>query len=246
MSEIKSYDVKPEIVAAAHIKQADYQALYRRSIEQPEQFWEEQAEQFLDWSQPWHTVLDFDYPKGHIRWFEGGKLNVSVNCLDRHLAQRGEQIAIIWEGDNPGHDQKITYKQLHQQVCKFANVLKAQGVQKGDRVCIYLPMIAEAATVMLACTRIGAVHSVVFGGFSAEALKDRILDADCKVVVCADEGKRGGKTIPLKANVDQALTECPGVDKVIVINNSGNPILKGNSGTNAVQINLLTGTVKVE
>ncbi|ESS72567.1 acetyl-coenzyme A synthetase AcsA [Methyloglobulus morosus KoM1] len=224
MSESKLYRVKPEIAASAYIKQPDYQALYRRSVEQPEQFWAEQAEQFLDWSQPWQTVWEYDYPKGHIRWFEGGKLNVSVNCLDRHLAQRGDQVAIIWEGDNPEHDKKITYKALHQQVCQFANVLKVQGVQKGDRVCIYLPMVAEAATVMLACTRIGAVHSVVFGGFSAEALKDRILDADCKVVVCADEGKRGGKTIPIKANVDEAINNCPCVEKVIVIKNSGNPV----------------------
>ncbi|MEQ1543594.1 acetate--CoA ligase [Methyloglobulus sp.] len=224
MSEIKIYPVKPEIAATAHINQAEYQALYRRSIEEPEQFWAEQAEKFLDWSQPWHKVMDFDYPKGYIRWFEGGKLNVSVNCLDRHLAQRGDQVAIIWEGDNPEHDKKITYKQLHQQVCKFANVLKNQGVKKGDRVCIYLPMIAEAATVMLACTRIGAVHSVVFGGFSAEALKDRILDADCKVVVCADEGYRGGKVVPIKANVDQAIAHCPGVNKVIVIKNTANPV----------------------
>lgn len=224
MSEIKIYPVKPEIAATAHINQAEYQALYRRSIEEPEKFWAEQAEKFLDWSQPWHTVMDFDYPKGYIRWFEGGKLNVSVNCLDRHLAQRGDQTAIIWEGDNPEHDKKITYKELHQQVCKFANVLKTLGVKKGDRVCIYLPMIAEAATVMLACTRIGAVHSVVFGGFSAEALKDRILDADCKVVVCADEGYRGGKVVPIKANVDQAITHCPGVAKVIVIKNTANPV----------------------
>jgi acetyl-CoA synthetase len=224
MSEVKVYDVKPEIAATAHIKQADYQLLYQRSVDQPEQFWAEQAETFLDWSKPWHTVMEYDYPKGHIRWFEGGKLNVSVNCLDRHLAKRGDQVAIIWEGDNPGHDLKITYNELHEQVCKFANVLKAQGIKKGDRVCIYLPMIAEAATVMLACTRIGAVHSVVFGGFSAEALKDRILDANCKVVVCADEGYRGGKVIPIKVNVDQALIECPGVEKVIVIKNSGNNV----------------------
>ncbi len=224
MSEAKVYAVKPEVAASAHINQADYQALYRRSIEEPEQFWTEQAEKFLDWSQPWHTVMDFDYPKGYIRWFEGGKLNVSVNCLDRHLAQRGDQVAIIWEGDNPQHHKKITYKELHRQVCKFANVLKAQGVKKGDRVCIYLPMIAEAATVMLACARIGAVHSVVFGGFSAEALKDRILDADCKVVVCADEGYRGGKVVPIKANVDQAIAHCPGVNKAIVIKNTANPV----------------------
>jgi acetyl-CoA synthetase len=224
MSESKVYPVKPEIAATSHINQVQYQAFYRRSIEEPEQFWAEQADKFLDWSQSWHTVMEYDYPKGYIRWFESGKLNVSVNCLDRHLAQRGDQVAIIWEGDNPEHDQKITYKKLHQQVCKFANVLKAQGVKKGDRVCIYLPMIAEAATVMLACARIGAVHSVVFGGFSAEALKDRILDADCKFVVCADQGFRGGKTTPIKANVDLALMNCPNVDKVIVIKNSGNPV----------------------
>ena len=224
MSETKIYDVKPEIAASAHINQAKYHAMYRQSIEHPEQFWAEQAELFLDWSQPWHTVIDYDYPKGYIRWFEGGKLNVSVNCLDRHLAQRGDQVAIIWEGDHPDHDLKITYKELHRDVCKFANVLKAQGVKKGDRVCIYMPMIAEAATVMLACTRIGAVHSVVFGGFSAEALKDRILDADCKLVVCADEGYRGGKAVPLKANVDLALNECPGVQNVIVIKHSANAV----------------------
>jgi acetyl-CoA synthetase len=166
--------------------------------------------------------MDYDYPKGYIRWFEGGKLNVSVNCIDRHLETRGDQVAIIWEGDNPANDKKITYRQLHEQVCKFANVLKTQGVKKGDRVCIYLPMISEAATVMLACTRIGAVHSIVFGGFSAEALKDRILDSDCRYVVCADEGYRGGKTVPIKANVDQAAVSCPRLEKVIVIKNSGN------------------------
>lgn len=224
MSEAKLYSVKPEIAATAHINQAEYQALYRRSIEEPEQFWAERATKFLDWSQPWHTVMAYDYAKGFIRWFEGGKLNVSVNCLDRHLALRGDQVAIIWEGDNPEHDQKITYRQLHQQVCKFANVLKSLGLKKGDRVCIYLPMIAEAATVMLACTRIGAVHSVVFGGFSAEALKDRILDSDCKFVVCADEGYRGGKVISIKANVDQALKHCPGVEKVIVVKNTANSV----------------------
>jgi acetyl-CoA synthetase len=224
MSESKIYPVNPTIAATAHINQAEYQALYRRSIDEPEQFWAEQAELFLDWSQPWHKVMDFDYPKGYIRWFEGGKLNVSVNCLDRHLEKRGDQVAIIWEGDQCDHDKKITYKELHTEVCKFANVLKNLGAKKGDRVCIYLPMIAEAAAVMLACTRIGAVHSVVFGGFSAESLKDRILDCDCKFVVCADESKRGGKLVPIKANVDVALTHCPNVDKVIVIKNSGNPV----------------------
>ncbi|MDD1626643.1 MAG: acetate--CoA ligase, partial [Methylococcaceae bacterium] len=208
----------------AHITAETYKAMYQRSIEKPEAFWAEQAEQFLVWSKRWDTVMDYDYPKGYIRWFEGGKLNVSVNCIDRHLEARGDQIAIIWEGDNPAHDKKITYRQLHEDVCKFANVLKMQGVKKGDRVCIYLPMISEAATVMLACTRIGAVHSIVFGGFSADALKDRILDSDCNYVVCADEGYRGGKTLPIKANVDQAAASCPRLKKVIVIKNTSNPI----------------------
>jgi len=224
MSDLKIYDIKPEIAANAHITAASYKTLYQRSIAEPEAFWAEQAEQFLDWSKRWDKVMDCDFLTGHIRWFEGGKLNVSVNCLDRHLATRGDQVAIIWEGDNPAQDKKITYRQLHEQVCKFANVLKAQGVKKGDRVCIYLPMISEAATVMLACTRIGAVHSIVFGGFSAEALKDRILDADCRFLVCADEGYRGGKVLPIKANADKAAAACPRLEKVIVIKNTGNPV----------------------
>ncbi|MFZ2169903.1 MAG: acetate--CoA ligase [Methylococcaceae bacterium] len=224
MSDVKIYDVNPDIAAQAHINAETYKKMYQRSIDEPEAFWAEQAEQFLLWSRRWDTVMDYDYPKGYIRWFEGGKLNVSVNCIDRHLETRADQVAIIWEGDNPAHDKKITYRQLHEQVCKFANVLKTQGVNKGDRICIYLPMIAEAAAVMLACTRIGAVHSIVFGGFSAEALKDRILDSDCNYVVCADEGYRGGKTIPIKANVDKAAAFCTGLEKVIVIKNSGNPV----------------------
>ena len=224
MSNVKVYDVKPEIAASAHINAESYRTLYKQSVEQPEVFWAEQAQQFLTWNKPWHTVMNYDYPTGFIRWFEGATLNVSVNCIDRHLETRAEQVAIIWEGDNPTHDKKITYRQLHEDVCKFANVLKAQGVKKGDRVCIYLPMISEAASVMLACTRIGAVHSVVFGGFSAEALKDRILDSDCHYVVCADEGYRGGKTIAIKANVDLAAASCPQLKKVIVIKNTGNPV----------------------
>lgn len=224
MSEEKIYPVKKEIAESAHITADTYQTLYQQSITDPGKFWSEQAKQFLDWSKPWDTTLSFDYPKGEINWFKGGKLNVSVNCLDRHLTSRGDQTAIIWEGDDPGNDKKITYKELHQQVCKFANVLKSQGVKKGDRVCIYLPMIAEAATVILACTRIGAVHSIVFGGFSAEALKDRILDADCKFLICADEGYRGGKTIPIKKTADTAAEACPNLQKMIVIQNSGNTV----------------------
>jgi acetyl-CoA synthetase len=224
MSNVKVYDVKPELAASAHINGESYRTLYKQSLEQPEVFWAEQAQQFLTWNKPWHTVMNYDYASGFIRWFEGATLNVSVNCIDRHLETRAEQVAIIWEGDDPAHDKKITYRQLHDEVCKFANVLKAQGVKKGDRICIYLPMISQAASVMLACTRIGAVHSVVFGGFSAEALKDRILDSDCHYVVCADEGYRGGKTIAIKANVDLAAASCPQLKKVIVIKNTGNPV----------------------
>ncbi len=224
MSEEKIYPVPQAIAQHAHIDKARYQAMYQQSIDDPENFWSEQANEFLDWIKPWDKTLDYDFPSGKIRWFEGGQLNVSVNCLDRHLESRGDQIAIIWEGDDPDQDQKITYRELHQQVCRFANVLKAQGVKKGDRVCIYLPMLAEAATVILACTRIGAVHSIVFGGFSADALKDRILDAECKILICADEGYRGGKTTPSKINADQAAEHCPCLEKVIVIQNTGNDI----------------------
>ncbi len=224
MSEHHLYPVKPAIAANAHITPDSYQRLYQQSIAQPEIFWAEQAASFLQWQKPWDKVMAFDYPTAYIRWFEGGKLNVSVNCVDRHLPTRGEQTAIIWEGDNPDQSRTLTYRQLHQQVCKFANVLKAQGVNKGDRVCIYLPMIPEAAVVMLACTRIGAVHSIVFGGFSAESLKDRILDADCRLLVCADEGYRGGKLIPIKATVDNAAKYCPNLATIIVIENTGNPI----------------------
>ncbi len=218
------YHVKPEIAARAHITAETYQALYQQSIDQPEAFWDAQAEQFLTWQKRWDKVMDYDYPTAYIRWFEGGKLNVSVNCLDRHLAARGDQVAIIWEGDNPQQDKKITYQQLHKEVCKFANVLKAQGVGKGDHVCVYLPMIVEAAVVMLACTRIGAVHSVVFGGFSAEALKDRIQDGQCRYLVCADEGYRGGKVIPIKATVDKAAANCPSLAKIMVIQNTGQAV----------------------
>jgi len=224
MSDPIIYPVKPEIADQAHITDETYKTLYQRSIAEPEAFWAEQAGQFLTWSKPWHTVMDYDYPSAHIRWFEGGKLNVSVNCVDRHLAERGDQVAIIWEGDDPAHSRTVTYKELHEQVCKFANVLKAQGVGKGDPVCIYLPMIPEAAVVMLACTRIGAVHSIVFGGFSAESLKDRILDADCRYLVCADEGYRGGKIIPIKATVDKAAGHCPNLEKIIVIKHCDHPV----------------------
>ena len=220
----KIYPIQAAVAQHAHIDQTRYRSLYQQSIAQPETFWAEQATQFLEWSKPWQQVMHFDYPAGIIRWFDGAELNVSVNCLDRHLPQRAEQTAIIWEGDDPKQAQKITYAQLHEQVCKFANVLKAYGVQKGDRVCIYLPMIPEAAVIILACTRIGAVHSIVFGGFSADALRDRILDADCQIVICADEGRRGGKTLPVKYNADKAVQQCPGLRHVIVVQSTANPV----------------------
>jgi len=221
MSETKVYEVPASFAARAHITEEKYQAMYQRSIDDPEGFWAEQAEQFLDWYKPWDKVLEWDYHKAFIRWFEGGKLNVSHNCIDRHLESRGDQTAIIWEGDDPGTDKKITYRELHEQVCKLANALKNHGVAKGDRVCIYMPMIPEAAYAMLACARIGAVHSVVFAGFSPEALKDRILDSDCRVVITADESRRGGRTIPLKKQVDQALQGCPDVHTTLVVRNTG-------------------------
>jgi acetyl-CoA synthetase len=224
MSEHHIYPVKPDIARNAHINAESYQRLYQQSITDPEGFWAEQAKLFLDWQQPWQRVMHCDFPNGNIHWFEGGKLNVSVNCLDRHLQTRGEQTAIIWEGDHPDHDSKLTYRELHREVCKFANVLKSQGVKKGDRVCIYLPMIAEAAVVILACTRIGAVHSIVFGGFSADALRDRIIDADCKLLICADESYRGGKIVPAKINADKAADQCPDLATVIVIKHTGHDV----------------------
>ncbi len=224
MAENKVYPVNPQVAETAHINKESYHKLYAQSIEDPEKFWAEQAETFLDWMAPWDKVVDFDYPKGKIKWFENGKLNVSVNCLDRHLKTRSDQTAIIWEGDDPGVDKKITYRELHAEVCKFANVLKSLGVKKGDRVCIYLPMISEAAAVILACTRIGAVHSIVFGGFSADALKDRILDSDCQYLICADQGLRGGKTVPSKLNADAAADHCPNLKHIVVIQHTGNEI----------------------
>jgi len=224
MSDIKLYPVTPETAARSHLSGEAYRTLYRQSIADPEMFWAEQARHFLDWSREWDSVMDCDFTRGHIRWFEGGQLNVSVNCLDRHLERRGDQAALLWEGDDPSQQKKITYRELHREVCRFANVLKAQGVRKGDRVCLYLPMIPEAAVAMLACTRIGAVHSVVFGGFSAESLKDRILDADCRFLVCADEGYRGGKTTPIKTNVDKAAKDCPALEKIVVIQHTGGAV----------------------
>ena len=222
----KLYDIPDNIKKSAHINEQQYQEMYQRSIDDPQGFWAEQAENFLSWSKPWNKVSDWSYDQDnlYIKWFEGGKLNVTYNCIDRHLDTRADQVAIIWEGDDPNDDKKITYKELHEQVSKLANVLKARGVKKGDRVCIYMPMIPEAGYAMLACARIGAVHSVVFGGFSPTSLKDRILDSDCRVVITADEGVRGGKAIPLKANTDAAVKDCPNVHTVLTVKRTGGKI----------------------
>jgi acetyl-CoA synthetase len=193
-------------------------------VESPDSFWEKQAAELLDWSVKWEQVYSADFSKGHSTWFLGGKLNVTVNCIDRHLDNRGDQTAIIWEGDDPSEHKKISYKELHEHVSKMGNVLRHRNVKKGDRVCIYMPMIPEAAYAMLACARIGAVHSVVFGGFSPEALKDRILDSDCQVIITADEGYRGGKTVPLKENTDKALESCPRVHTCLVIQRTSGDI----------------------
>jgi acetyl-CoA synthetase len=198
--------------------------MYERSIEDPDGFWADQADEFLDWSKTWDKVQDWDFKTGLIRWFEGGKLNVSYNCLDRHLETRGDQVALLWEGDDPEVDKKITYRELYEEVCKFSNVLKQRGVKKGDRVCIYMPMVTEAAVAMLACTRIGAVHSIVFGGFSPDSLRDRILDSDCQTLITADEGVRGGKAVALKFNADKALSECPNVHTCVVIRRTGGDV----------------------
>jgi len=226
MSEQQLYEVPAEFAAKTNITAEQYKTLYKQSIDDPETFWGEQAKQFLSWSKPWDKVMDysFDAKDLYIKWFQGGTLNVAYNCIDRHLETKGDQVAIIWEGDDPNDDKKITFNELHNDVSKFANILKQRGVKKGDRVCIYMPMIPEAGYAMLACARIGAVHSVVFGGFSPEALKGRILDSDCQVVITADEGVRAGKQIPLKANTDKALVDCPNVHTVLTVKRTGGDI----------------------
>lgn len=216
MSDFPAHPV-PASFKDAIISNEQYKAMYQRSIEDPDGYWSEQATKFLSWDKPWHTVTNCDLKTGKAEWFAGGKLNVSYNCIDRHLPEKAEQTAIIWEGDNPNDSKKITYAELKSQVCKLANALKTRGVKKGDRVCIYMPMIPEAVFAMLACTRIGAVHSVVFGGFSPEALKDRILDSDCQALITADEGVRSGKSVPLKNNADKALASCPNVHTCLVV-----------------------------
>jgi len=224
MTDKNLYVVPQAIADAAHINKEQYEQMYAQSVNDPAGFWAEQAEEFLTWDQKWTSVREFDFRKGETTWFRDGKLNVATNCVDRHLATRGDQVAIIWEGDDPNEDLKITYNELHEKVCKLANILKQRGVKKGDRVCIYLPMIPEASYAMLACARIGAVHSIVFGGFSPEALKDRIQDSDCKVVITSDEGLRGGRKVPLKANADKAVAQCPSVSTVLVVRRTGGDV----------------------
>lgn len=223
MPDHGTYPIPPQF-ANAHITPESYATMYRQSLEDPDTFWAQRAGEFLTWDQPWTRLSDNDISQGKANWFVDGKLNVSVNCIDRHLPERAEQTALIWEGDDPSQSSHISYSELKNKVCRLANVLRDRGVQKGDKVCIYMPMIPEATYAMLACARIGAVHSVVFGGFSPEALQSRINDADCRMVITADEGVRAGKKIPLKANVDIALQSCSDVDSVIVVNRTGGSI----------------------
>lgn len=224
MSEFPLHPVSAEWSSNAWIDEQKYAELYAQSVEQPEQFWAAQAEQFLSWDKRWDSVVESDMHKGEATWFGGAKLNVATNCIDRHLPTRADQVALIWEGDDPNDDKKITYAELHEQVSRLGNVLRDRGVKKGDRVCIYMPMIPEAAYAMLACARVGAVHSIVFGGFSPDALKDRILDSDCRVLITADEGVRGGKAVALKANADKALAECPNLHTCLVVKRTGGDV----------------------
>jgi len=223
------YPVPENFRKKAYIKsRQEYEKIWKESVDNPEAFWAKIAEEYVTWFKKWDKVQDWNYAKDlkdfKIRWFPGGKLNVSYNCLDRHLAKRGNQIALIWEGNDPKEDKTFTYKQLHEQVCKFANVLKKNGVKKGDRVTFYLPMIPELAIGILACTRIGAIHSVVFGGFSAEALRDRVVDCNSEVLISCDGTFRGAKAVPQKDNADKALTECPKVRLHIVVKRVGEQI----------------------
>ncbi|MDA7601636.1 acetate--CoA ligase [Gammaproteobacteria bacterium] len=215
------YEISQNLKNDSLVSEEEFSDMYQHSITNPNEFWHEQASNYLEWISEWDQVSEHDFSKGQVSWFKGGKLNATVNCIDRHLASRANQTAIIWEGDDPDESNHISYQELHESVCKFSNALKERGVNKGDRVCIYMPMIPEAAYAMLACARIGAIHSVVFGGFSPESLKDRILDSDCQTVITADEGLRGSKKIPLKENVDEALERCPNVHSVIVIKRTG-------------------------
>src|SRR3569833_1291917 len=217
------FPVPEEWKKRALMTEAQYDAAYAEAKRDPDGFWGKEAAR-LTWARPFTKVknVSWDPDNLHIKWFEDGALNVAANCIDRHLEKRGNKTAIIWEGDDPKDSKHITYRQLHEEVCRFANVLKRRGVKKGDRVTIYMPMIPEAASAMLACARLGAVHSVVFGGFAPDSLAGRILDCKSTVVITADEGLRGGRIVPLKANVDEALEQCPEVTTVIVVARTGN------------------------
>ena len=221
MTDTKLYPVFDAIKAQTHLTQEQYRSMYQESLDQPSVFWGKQAQAHLDWYQPWHTVVKQDFNTGEVAWFDGGKLNVSYNCIDRHLADKANQTAIIWEGDDPSKSKLISYQELHDNVCRLSNAMKELGVSKGDRVCIYMPMIPEAIYSMLACSRIGAIHSVVFGGFSPEALRGRINDSQCKLVITADQGLRGQKAIPLKENVDAACEDTPSVEHILVCQVTG-------------------------
>ena len=224
MAEQKVYPVPREFENHTHIRNDQYLAMYDASINRSDEFWSQKADEFITWFRPWNKLTESDFGQGEAKWFLGAELNASYNCIDRHLELKADHTAIIWEGDDPGDDLRVTYRELHDHVCRLANVLLDRGVNKGDRVCIYMPMIPEAAYAMLACARIGAVHSVVFGGFSPHALKDRILDSDCRTVITADEGVRGGRPIPLKKNTDKALEDCPHVSTVLVVKRTGGKI----------------------
>ena len=217
----ESYPIPDEFRKRAHITEQRYRDMYRRSIEDPEGFWGEQADRFVSWSGRWKKVLDWDFSKGHVRWFERGRLNACFNCVDRHLTTRGEQTAIIWEGNEPDESRTITYRELHEQICRLANTLKQRGIGKGDRVCLYMPMIPEAVVAMLACARIGAIHSVVFAGFSSEAFKHRVRDSDCRLVIIVDGYRHGNKMIGHKEKTDQGLSDCPSVKTVLVVKRLG-------------------------
>ncbi|MFL2732628.1 MAG: acetate--CoA ligase [Gammaproteobacteria bacterium] len=225
---MKTYSVSEAKKKNSIISEEDFNAEYQESINNPESFWQKKAEETLDWFSNWDEVAASEMEAGEVAWFKTGKLNACFNCVDRHLETHANKTAIIWEGDDPNDNKEISFLELHKNVCQFANLLKSRNIKKGDRVCIYMPMIPEASYAMLACARIGAIHSVVFGGFSIESLKDRILDSDCIAVITANEGIRGGKLVPLKNNVDEALKDCPNVHSVIVVNRTESTLIKKN------------------